>query len=310
MRGHQHKQQEQQKYRDLFNASSTEFHHCTVEERVERCKSLQYEKHQQLFAVSYSTIHKAAAENSLLGVKYFLTLNKKDKNKKSSKLTILEEMNRTGMAPIHFAAERGSVDVLEFLLENGCNVDLLSMEGNTALMYACKNNQLNSVILLLDPKWNANLLIRNKCGMNCIHFAAQCDNSESIETIIGLIRIKESMALSYEKEKDKVEVFGDESTPVNTIADLTIALDQPSNIMTTPLHVACYYGSMKTIELLVQNRVNIDALDCSGETAIHKAARKSYFHIYRYLMVNGASDTIQNNFRESPADCLVDNPKY
>jgi ankyrin repeat protein len=308
MRGHQQKQQEQQKYRELFNASSKEFHHCTVEERVERCKSLQYEKHQQLFAVSYSTIHKAAAENSVLGIKYFLSQNKKDKNKKSAKLTILEEMNRTGMAPIHFAAERGSVDVLEFLLENGCNIDLLSFEGNTALMYACKNNQLNSIKVLLDVKRNAILLIRNKCGMNCIHFAAQCDNSESIETIIGLIRIKEIMAVSGEKEKD--EIIGEEITPINTLADLAIALDQPSNIMTTPLHVACYYGSMNTIELLVQNQVKIDALDCSGETALHKAARKSYFHIYRYLMVNGASDTIQNHFRESPADCLVDNPKY
>ena len=61
----QKRQKEQQKFLDLIKEGAGK----TVEERVEYNKDLEYNKHANLFAVSYSSIHKAACDGSVSGIK-------------------------------------------------------------------------------------------------------------------------------------------------------------------------------------------------------------------------------------------------
>lgn len=339
MRAHRQKQQEQQKLREVLNNTGKEaYHEKTLEEKIERVKYLQYEEHQQLFAVAYTNIHKAAADNSLAGIKYFLhqgmggaATSKNDKSKKK-KVTILEELNKNGMSPLHCAAEKGAVDVLTFLLEAGCDVNLPSFEGNTAIMYACKGNQLRAIeAILADPA--TDLLLSNSCGMNCFHFAAQIDNHESIERLIVkwlevhagpgvnpvLWMADASTAHSHDNANHDEEDHNFhagiiDNSDNHSIGSLTLhketmvlkAMNQPSNNKTTPLHLASANGSISSVEVLTKYSAQVDPQDSFGDTPLHKAAKRSYFHVYRHLMKHGASDSIQNSFRETPADCLVD----
>lgn len=306
------RQQEQAKLRDILNAESTEK---TIEERVERCRELQYEKHQQLFAVSYTDLHKAAADNSLSGVKYFLQTGvKRGMKSKAAKLQVLEQLNKNGLTPLHCAADKGALDVINFLLENDCNINIQSREGNTALMYACKANQLEVIRLFIEKK--ANILVTNQCGMNCIHFAAQSDNHAAIQTLVDTIHDRSSLATARTETslesalllEEELQSETNENSPLEK--QLYHALSQPSNNLTTPLHLACSYGAEQTVRTLIRCGANINAQDTSGDTALHKAARNNFFQIYRFLLCCGASDELRNNFRETAADCLVDSSIY
>lgn len=147
----------------------------TVDERVEYCKHLQYEEHQQLFAVGYTTLHKAAADNSLSGIKYFLSLRGHKKVNKN-------ELDNHGFTALHHAAEKGHIDSIRYFIEQAdMKVNVRSSYGNTPLMMAVKENRTEAIKLLCEL--NADITLENNCGYNCFHFAAEANRLEAIRAI-------------------------------------------------------------------------------------------------------------------------------
>lgn len=316
MKALQEKQQEQHRLRAILNADTKEYGDISIEDRVNRVKHLQYEKHEALFAVSYTDVHHSAAENSLAGVKHFLAYHsRRDKKKGLKSYRILEEYSKTGMTPLHYAAEKGACDVVNFILDEGGDVNILSIEGNTAIMYAMKNNHLPMIDLLIKRQGNVNLV--NKCGMNGFHFASQCNHHKAIEMAVIAYQSLTNAATTTttnttaREGDDSSEAFSGINSGRGVSNDLLFqAINQPSNNLQTPLHLACSSGSDQCVELLLRLGANPNSQDSVQETPLHKAARNSYFHLYRLLMQFGSRDDIKNVFRETPADCLVDSPTY
>ena len=60
-------------------------------------------------------------------------------------------LHMQGMTALHFAADRGFEEILEFLLQNGANVNAVDASGQTALMYAASCE--HKVISILFPPY-------------------------------------------------------------------------------------------------------------------------------------------------------------
>jgi hypothetical protein len=73
------------------NASKSAAAERTIPEKIARCKHLQYEEHQQLFRVMYSSIHKAAFDGDVSGIKYFLSA---EGRMQSKKVVHVDDFNR------------------------------------------------------------------------------------------------------------------------------------------------------------------------------------------------------------------------
>lgn len=169
------RQQADRQFREMMKEGTSNADR-TVEERVDHCKHLQYEKHQQLFAVGYTTIHKAAMDNSLSGIKYFLSLRGHKKIDKNA-------FDNNGKTALHHAAEKGHLDSIQFLIETGgIKVNIRSSYGNTPLMLACKENKVDAIQLLLELK--ADITMENNCGYTCFHFAAESNCVDAVNTIV------------------------------------------------------------------------------------------------------------------------------
>lgn len=173
MQALQEKQREQQRLIEALR----DFKEPTVEERIRHNKDLQYNQNQNLFAVLYSTIHKAAMDNSVSGILWFLQGNFKPR-------IHVDDFDRFRVCPIHYAAERGADDAVRCLLENHCEVDVKSGDGQTALMYAAKEGRLSTMRLLFEH--GASLPAVNRAGMSAAHFAAQSDRVETFALLIEL----------------------------------------------------------------------------------------------------------------------------
>ncbi len=167
----------------------------TIEERIDHYKDLEYNKHAQLFAVGHSSIHKAAMDGSIAGIKCFL-----EARGGNSKKVKCDDYDKQGVCPIHYAAQNGWNDAIQYLVSCGCKIDVKTSDGRTALMYASKEahlHTLRSLCALRAKIWEV-----NKAGLTPFHFAAQADMKEAIETLIECF-YEQKMAIMEENESDQ-----------------------------------------------------------------------------------------------------------
>ena len=177
-------------------------------------QELQAQSAQPIFAVQYTTIHKAAFDGNYAGILYFLSKLHKD----SSNLP-----DKAGYCPIHYAAgiipsavgylilllpinhlyvtERGHVDALTLLIEKGQHpVDCVTDTGMTPLMVACKAGHAPAVAKLCEM--GANPLASDRAGNTPAHYAAVGDHVEALKALLQTA-LKEKQRLVDEKEDKK-----------------------------------------------------------------------------------------------------------
>lgn len=85
----------------------------------------------------------------------------------------IDSLDEDGLGLIHWAADRGSVDVLNILVSHGAGINVCDAEGQTPLHYAVSCGHIDCVKFLLDLGSDPH--IKDSDGMDC--FAAVSDDS-------------------------------------------------------------------------------------------------------------------------------------
>ncbi len=96
------------------------------------------------------------------------------------------DVNKPGWAPLHYAATRGHLEVMNVLLENHAYIDAASPNGSTPLMMAAMYGTPSAVKLLLEA--GADPSLKNIQGMTAIDFAQRDKRVDSAEIIAAFVR--------------------------------------------------------------------------------------------------------------------------
>jgi uncharacterized protein len=96
------------------------------------------------------------------------------------------DVNKPGWTPLHYAATRGHVDIINLLLENHAYIDASSPNGSTPLMMAALYGTAQAVKVLLEA--GADPMIKNGLGLTAIDFAHRDNRAESAEIIAAFVR--------------------------------------------------------------------------------------------------------------------------
>lgn len=99
------------------------------------------------------------------------------------------DVNKTGWAPLHYAASAASpqhVEIIALLLERHAYIDATSPNGTTPLMMAAHYGSNQAVQLLLDE--GADPTIKNQLGLTATDFAVRASRTDSAERIAVAIR--------------------------------------------------------------------------------------------------------------------------
>lgn len=99
------------------------------------------------------------------------------------------DVNKTGWAPLHYAASAGSPQhalIIALLLENHAYIDAASPNGTTPLMMAAHYGSIEAVQLLLEE--GADPTLKNQLGLTATDFALRVSRTESAEKIAAAIR--------------------------------------------------------------------------------------------------------------------------
>ncbi|XP_005362005.1 ankyrin repeat domain-containing protein 6 [Microtus ochrogaster] len=167
---------------------------------------------------------------------------------------------------LHRAAVVGNVEIITTLIREGCALDRQDKDGNTALHETAWHGFSQSAKLLV--KAGANVLARNKAGNTALHLA--CQNSRSQSTRVLLLG--------------------------GSRADLK------NNAGDTCLHVAARYNHLSIVKLLLSAFCSVHEKNQAGDTALHVAAALNHKKVVKILLEAGADTTIVNNAGQTPLE--------
>lgn len=99
------------------------------------------------------------------------------------------DVNKPGWAPLHYAATRGHLDIMTFLLDEHAYIDAASPNGTTPLMMAAHYGTPSAVKLLLEA--GADPMLKNMQGLSAIDFAQRNNRADSAEIIAAFVRARQ-----------------------------------------------------------------------------------------------------------------------
>eukprot|EP00884_Botryococcus_braunii_P004252 jgi/Botrbrau1/13828/Bobra.0056s0070.2 len=209
-----------------------------------------------------NTLHEAAANNDLEKAQKFIREEHRDVNEK----------DKNGWAPVHFAAYGGSLDVLNELLAYGADPGAADESGRTALhLAALRGNKDVAELLLKTPSVHVDA--RDSTGMTPLHKAAGTGSLGVAEVLIA------------------------------KLADINARLPDGS----TPVHWAASKGHDNVLKLLLLKGADFKTPRDDGQTPLHEAAEGGHLEVVRLLLSVGADSKLQDKEGNTAADIAKKN---
>ncbi|XP_032131149.1 ankyrin repeat domain-containing protein 6 isoform X6 [Sapajus apella] len=175
-------------------------------------------------------------------------------------------VTKHGRTPLHLAANKGHLPVVQILLKAGCDLDVQDDGDQTALHRATVVGNTEIISALIHE--GCALDRQDKAGNTALHLA--CQNSHSQSTRVLLL--------------------------AGSRADLK------NNAGDTCLHVAARYNHLSIIRLLLSAFCSVHEKNQAGDTALHVAAALNHKKVAKILLEAGADTTIVNNAGQTPLE--------
>ncbi|KAJ8681224.1 hypothetical protein QAD02_017011 [Eretmocerus hayati] len=158
-----------------------------------------------------------------------------------------------GCYPLHMAVRAGKGEAVEYLIENGADVDAPNLRAHTALHIAA-SKRLDLVELLIKGGANVNAFHENK------------KNSSFLLPDLKMANIQfESLGANPKKISGAICTKG-----------------------CYPLHVAVSAAKLSIVKLLIKHGANVNATDVDGRSILYYAVDRNTGEILDLLLKNGA----------------------
>ncbi|WP_375316208.1 ankyrin repeat domain-containing protein [Wolbachia endosymbiont (group A) of Colletes cunicularius] len=235
-----------------------------------------------------------------------------------------------GWTPLHFAASRDKLSVVEFLFNNNANVKTKDVYGNTPLHVAAQySSNLEIVKFLLDKDVSGINDITNN-GWTPLHLAIQGNKLNTVELLldrgadIEVRDIYNQTSLDLATRKGYLDIAGIlkqvqldrklltivESGGFNEAKGL---IAQGANVDTkdkdgnTLLYSAAEIGDLNPVKLLLDNGANIEAKNGEYQaTPLHGAVENYRIDVVKLLLNRGANVNAEDKDNWTPLHYAAD----
>jgi ankyrin repeat protein/uncharacterized protein YegL len=207
----------------------------------------------------------------------------------------LNKQNNNGNTILWIASDGGHSDIVSDLLGYSVDPNVQNLKGDSALTPACQKGYETIVRMLLES--GASLYAYNKNRDNPILICCRSGQAKILELLLNHVSKEEVIKylvtyaeidgfvpLHASTELDKLECikvlhkFG---------ANLEYKTADDNSILKggTALHLACYYGRLNSVMVLVNLGADIKStMNVNGQTALHIAISRGHTNIVRYLL--------------------------
>ena len=207
--------------------------------------------------------------------------------------------------PIHQAAWKGDMEIVQQHLAAGTGVDAKNKWGSTALHYTARGGQVAVAGLLISSSADVNT--RDADGLTPLHFAASAGHGEVAKLLIA----KGADVKAKGGERKASPIFSAATKNRGNIVELLLANGADVNakdaFAESPRDSAVKEGHHGMVELLVAKGANVNG--DGGTTPLHKSASTGQKEIVELLLANGANVNLTIAFGDTPLDWAVRNKK-
>ncbi|ARN78992.1 hypothetical protein BST97_13895 [Nonlabens spongiae] len=213
-------------------------------------------------AVTYSILENA----DLSTIKYLLSI----------KGNAIDKITHDDRIYLHWAAYKGNLDLINYLLDQGSDVNAYDDKGQTPVTFAAAIGNFDQQVYKVFIEAGVDLKKHlNKDGQNILLAAARRIDSE-------------------EKMKN--------------LLDLGVELYSTDNSDNNLMHQAVLVRNLDLLKLLKDMKFSPNDRNENGYTPLHFAAMKSQdLDILTYLVEQGADKSITTEFEESAYDLALEN---
>ncbi|XP_059039833.1 ankyrin repeat domain-containing protein 7-like isoform X2 [Mustela lutreola] len=155
--------------------------------------------------------------------------------------------------PLHLACTIGHADMVDFLVERKCKLDLYDGDYRTPLMKAVQYQEEACVAILLEH--GANPHLTDKFGNTALHYAVAGENTSIVEKLI--------LFHANIEARNKVEF--------------------------TPFLLAVIENNHEMVELLIRKKADVHVVDKFKRTALMLAAPSTSPDVVRLLLQQGVN---------------------
>ncbi len=167
----------------------------------------------------------------------------------------INSSNKNKITPLFIASYYGYFDIVQILVENGANMSQTNINGESPMFAAASSGKL-SILQYLQKK-NADFNQLNNNGENILFAAINSNQTEIAQYII------QNMQNPH--------------------------LNKTNNNGSTALHLAIKLRNTEIVKLLIQNNANIDIANNIGETPLSLATKSNQFEISKMLIDSNAA---------------------
>ena len=195
---------------------------------------------------------------------------------------------KDGQNCLHIAAVNGHLNLCKILIaKHKYDVHMADDRGWTALHFSAQNGSYENVKFFADNK--ANICLKTKEGVNCLHIAATYGHLNLCKTLIEEhsfdVHICDDFgwsALHYSVKNGNYEMI---EFFIDMGSDIYLKVNDGTNC----LHIAAFHGHFNLSKMLLDN-YNFDVHLANNDewTALHCSAKSDNFTLFLYLLDKGS----------------------
>lgn len=226
----------------------------------------------------------------------------------------VNQVNRRGESPLHYAAKKGYLELLKLLFLLGTQTIIeKELSGQTPLYLACVHGKTSAMEYLIEQ--GAQTDTRNSCGFHMngwslLHAAAYNNQKEALELLLN-----KGLQVSSHCDDFGLTAFFvavkhgrlDAARIMLSHISYDAYVDEVDSNGWTCLHWAALRGEIETAQFLIRNGACVNAQTNLGDTPLHLAASGDHETMARVLIQVGADRTIENRAWKIPAQVNTTN---
>lgn len=210
--------------------------------------------------------------------------------------------NEEGWMPIHYAAENGFEDILNYLLDSGADVNALNSAGFTSF-------QILMICEHYSPLIVSRLIQAGAQVGSPLHKAILLNDTPEINRLLSQQQFITSND-GIGNTPLHISVAVNNVTLIIPLLEAGADIDAQDMYETTPLHEACSMGQIYTVGLLLNHGANPEVADYNGRTALTFAVGNARHEVTELLLKSGVSLNVQDHFGNTALHYAYENEEF
>ncbi|XP_025200863.1 transient receptor potential cation channel subfamily A member 1 isoform X3 [Melanaphis sacchari] len=160
------------------------------------------------------------------------------------------------MTPLHCAAMFDRSEIVQYLIEEGADINALDKESRSPLLLAASRSGWRTVASLI--RLGADIQVKDSSKRNILHLVVMYGG--------------------------RLDEFAHEITMANNQGALEMLLNEKDNTGCSPLHYASRGGHIRSLESLIRLGACVNIKNYNGESPLHFGARYGRYNIVKRLL--------------------------